>query len=90
MGAKTWMLVLAESDARSALAKIPALDRDATSALARTLFPGETLEPLDDGDLNDLHPPDEELSIGCFPGVSIIAAEEFGIDFPSQLPQRCV
>ncbi len=40
MGAKTWMLVLADSDAREALASKPELDRDATQKLAHELFPG--------------------------------------------------
>ncbi len=31
MGAKTWMLVIADGDARAALEGQPALDRDATA-----------------------------------------------------------
>src|SRR5262249_15989984 len=31
-------------------------------------------------------PPGEEVDIGCFPGVSILAAKDFGIDYPSKLP----
>jgi len=88
MGAKTWMLVIAERDARAALEARPALDRDATRALAETLFPGETLELVGEGDLSDTHPPDPMMFIGCFPGVSVIAASEFAIDRPSQLPGR--
>jgi len=90
MGAKTWMLVLAESDAREALAGKPALDRDATSKLASALFPGEKLEPIGNGDLSYTCPPDDEIHIGCFPGVSIVAAKEFGIDCPSKLPRRFI
>jgi hypothetical protein len=62
------------------------LNRDATLQLARSLFPREKLEPIGDGDLSYTCPPDEELHIGCFPGVSILAAKEFGIDYPSRLP----
>jgi hypothetical protein len=40
MGAKTWMLVLADTNARGALAAKPQLDREATQRLANTLFPG--------------------------------------------------
>jgi len=29
-----------------------------------------------------------KLYIGCFPGVSVVAAEEFGIEYPSKLPQK--
>jgi hypothetical protein len=85
MGAKTWMLVYADCDVREALRARPQLDREATWKLATTLFPGEKLEPWGDGDLLNTSPPEDELSIGCFPGVSIIAAKEFGIDYPSQL-----
>jgi hypothetical protein len=85
MGAKTWMLVYAESNARQALASGPQLDRDATFQLAKKLFPKEKLEPLSDGDLFYTCPPDDELHIGCFGNVTIIAAKEFGIDRPSEL-----
>lgn len=90
MGAKTWMIVFADSNAREALAAKPQLDREATQKLANILFPGEKLEPIGDGDLSDTCPPDDELYIGCFPGVSIVAAEEFGIDYPSKLPKRFI
>ena len=90
MGAKTWMLVLANSNAHEALAAKPQLDREATAKLAATLFPGEKLELVGDGDLSYTCPPDDELHIGCFPGVSIVAAKEFGIDYPSKLPQKFI
>jgi hypothetical protein len=50
MGAKTWMLVLADANARGAVAAKPPLDREATRKLAATLLPGEKLEPIGDGD----------------------------------------
>lgn len=90
MGAKTWMLVLAESNARNALAAKPSLDREAAKKLADALFPGEKLEPIGDGDLSCTCPPDNEIYIGCFPGVSVVAAKEFGIDHPSKLHQRFI
>ena len=90
MGAKTWMLVLADSNAREALAAKPQFDRDATQKLANSLFPDEKLELIGDGDLSWTSPPDKELHIGCFPGVSIVAAKEFGIDYPSRLHQRFI
>lgn len=90
MGAKTWMLVLANSNAREALAAKPKLDREATHKFASALFPGEKLEQIGDGDLSYTCPPDEEVHIGCFPGVSVVAAKEFGIDYPSKLPQRFI
>jgi hypothetical protein len=90
MGAKTWMLVYADSNTRETLRAKPQLDREATQRLAGTLFPGEKLDPSGDGDLSYTCPPDNELHIGCFPGVSVVAAREFGIDYPSRLPQRFI
>jgi hypothetical protein len=90
MGAKTWMLVYADSDAREALKTKPQLDRRSTQRLAAALFAREKLEDIGDGDLSYTCPPDNELRIGCFPGVSVIAAKEFGIDYPSRLPERFI
>jgi len=87
MGAKTWMLVYADSNAREALRVRPELDRQATRGLANVLFSGEKLEPLEDGDLSFTCPPNNELHIGCFAGVSVVAAKEFGIDYPTKLPE---
>jgi hypothetical protein len=90
MGAKTWMLVYADSNARDALGVRPQLDREWTLKLANKLFPGEKLKPIGDGDLSYTCPADDELHIGCFPGVSVIAAKEFGIDHPSKLPRSFI
>lgn len=90
MGAKTWMLVYTDRDARQALAARPALDAAATQDLAATLFPGERLTALADGDLSQTCPPKDELLIGCFPGVAVVAAREFGIDAPSRLDPRFI
>jgi len=90
MGAKTWMLVYSETSARDALKNAPQLDRDATTRFVHDLFPDETLEPLDDGDLAWTNPPNKEICVGCFPGVSVVAAREFGIDNPSRVPQRFI
>ena len=88
MGAKTWMLVYATGSAREALSRGTPIDRDASAVLARRLFPGEKLEPLSDVDLSYTNPPDDEVFVGCFPGVSVVAAIDFAIDKPSQLPER--
>ncbi|SEL86607.1 hypothetical protein SAMN05428989_2729 [Pseudoxanthomonas sp. GM95] len=90
MGAKTWMLVQSEQDARYALAKQPGLDRAATHQLAARMFPGEMLEFVGEGSLSFTSPPDDEIYLGCFPGVSIVAAAEFALDYPSQLPMRFI
>ncbi len=86
MGAKTWMLVYTKGDARETLRAGPSLDREATLKLAGALFPGEKLAPLEDGDLSSTCPPDDELCIGCFPGLWILSAKECAIDYPSRLP----
>ena len=88
MGAKTWMLVGTSASVRDTLAVNATLDRDASVRLAQRLFPREKFEPLDDGDLSYTCPPDDEVHIGCFPGVTVAAAKEFGIDYPSTLELR--
>lgn len=88
MGAKTWMLVYAEHNAREALRAQPTLDRAATTQLAEKLFPQDRLIPVEDGSLDFTCPPDDIIEIGCFAGVSVVAAKEFGIDHPTQLPRQ--
>jgi len=90
MGAKTWMLVYSDGRARDTLRTRPALNRQATEALARKLFPSEQLTPLEDGSLTGTNPNDNEIVVGCFAGVSVVAAKEFGIDYPSRLASRFV
>jgi hypothetical protein len=90
MGAKTWMLVYATESPRRALGANPVLDRAATLQLAGRLFSGDNPEEIGAGDLSCTCPPDDEIHIGCFPGVSIVAAKEFGIDNPSKLSARFV
>ena len=74
MGTKSWMLVYANGSVARALQGTPQLDREATGKLAGKLFPKDKLLPIGDGDLVYTCPPDDELHIGCFPGVSILAA----------------
>lgn len=86
MGAKTWMLVYSKGNPAEILKSHPVLDRAATSAFVEKLFSTEKITPSRDGDLSFTCPADDEMVAGCFPGLTIIAAKEFGIDFPSQLP----
>jgi hypothetical protein len=88
MGAKTWMLAYVKDNASRPFWSNPKLDRDASVALATTLFPTEKLEPVGDGSLAFTNPPDDKLVVGCFPGIDIIAAKEFGIDYPSRLEKQ--
>jgi hypothetical protein len=86
MGAKTWMLIYADTNAHEVLKTKPKLNREATQQWVHTLFTTEKLEFAGDGSLLDTSPPGAEIHAGCFPGVSIVAAEEFGNDYPSRLP----
>lgn len=88
MGAKTWMLVTAEGDVPDSLASNPQLDRDASFELARELFPDTDLVESGAGDLYYINPPDDEIFVGVFGDVKIVAAAEFGIDHPSKLPRN--
>ena len=88
MGAKTWMLVYAKGDPRVALRRKPALDDEGSLRLAASLFPGEELTQIGRGDLSDTAPPDNEILIGQLGEVAVVAAREFGADYPSRLPQR--
>jgi hypothetical protein len=88
MGAKTWMLVYSKGSPVEILRSNPVLDQAATSEFAKKLFPSEKITPSRDGDLSFTCPADDELVVGCFPGLIIVAAKEFGIDVPSQLPAQ--
>ena len=86
MGAKTWMMVYSDGNAASSLKQNSDLDRGKTVELVKELFPQEKLESIEDGDLSYTCPPDDIIYAGYFSGVFVIAAKEFGIDFPSKLP----
>jgi hypothetical protein len=83
------MLVYADGTPAKILKSGIQLDRTAATTLAKDLFSKDSLKPDGfDGDLSFTSPPDDEVHIGCFPGLTIIAAKEFGIDYPSHLPQK--
>jgi hypothetical protein len=85
MGAKNWILVYSDGNPRTTLASKPALDRARSEQLVRRLFPDATLTPDADGDLSLANPRDGDILVGCYGDVSIVAAEEFGLDYPSKL-----
>lgn len=88
MGAKTWMLIYADDEPSKAFKTYPSLELQATLRLAKSLFPSEKLEEIGQGDLSYTCPPEDEIHIGRFPSVAVVAAKEFGIDYPSKLPQQ--
>ena len=84
------MLVACKGNARDTLKARPVLDRQATILTATQLFPNEKLVALNDVDLSNTCPDDDELIIGSFAGGSVMAAVEFSIDYPSKLPSKFI
>ena len=82
------MLVYADGDPRTTLQRKPSLDVEASLHLAATLFPRDRLSQLGHGDLSSTAPPDDEICVGHFSNVAVVAAREFGIDHPSRLNER--
>ena len=86
MGAKTWMLAYMDDIAVEILKSNPQLDRTQSTKFAQQLFPTYRLEPIEDGNLAWTCPKGKDIYVGCFPKLKIVAAKEFGIDYPSKLP----
>ena len=84
------MLVCSDIPAKELLSKKPELNRELTEEVAHKIFSNETLVPTDDESLGYTSPPDDELFIGCFNGLTVIAAMEFGIDYPSKLATKWI
>ncbi len=84
------MLVQSEGSAKEVLLTKPELNRKESLKLAQSLFPDDDLEALEDGDLLFTSPPDEEILVGVFGGVNVLAAKEFGGDFPSKLSKNFI
>lgn len=79
------MIAITDGNLIETLKTNPELDRTAAFDLAAKLFPDVQLEPIEDSDLSFTCPSDDEIYIGCFPGTNIVAAVEFGINYPSRL-----
>lgn len=90
MGAKTWMLLYSEGNAAEVLKSNPVLDRSATTKLVKRLY-GLQVSPLEaDGDLSYTCPYDKDIIAGRFPGLAVLAADQFRIDHPSQLDPKFI
>lgn len=89
MGAKSWMIAASDGRPRDVLTTRPALDPGATDALVETFF-GRGAMRLEEADLFAINPPDREVVAGAFPGLSVVAAADFALDFPSKLPHRFI
>jgi len=89
MGAKDWMLLYAGGEIRPILRSAPAIDRDATQALVRRLYPAHRMAETADGTLlEQANPPDGQIYAGCFPGLAVVCTRDAATDRPSQLDRR--
>jgi uncharacterized protein DUF6928 len=89
MGAKSWLLVYADGEIQPVLRSAPVLDRQATRALVRRLYPGHQLRDLADGTLLDQASPDDgRIYVGCFAGLTVVCTIEAAMDWPSRLDSR--
>lgn len=88
MGAKDWMLLYADRQVQPILAAAPVLDRDATRALVRRLYPAYQAEIADGTLLEQASPGEDRIYAGCFPGLSVVCASEVAVTQPSRLDQR--
>ena len=87
MGAKTWMLVYSSAPVGEEL-KANELDREKTEAFLKELYPRKKFVAEEDTDLSDTCPRGSAIHIGCYGEVAIVAAGEFGIDYPSKLKEH--
>ncbi|WP_299811274.1 hypothetical protein [uncultured Shewanella sp.] len=90
MGAKTWMIVYSEGNAPEVLKSNPKLEENRTSEFLARLFPDYELSPMDDGSLSFTSPEEDEIYAGFFNGVFVVAATEFGIDYPTKIPEHFI
>jgi len=87
VGAKTWMLVYADSNPAEHLRAASNLDEVKSLALAKLLLDKDQLALISNrSNLTYTCPSDDEVVVASFPNVAVIAASEFGIDYPSRLP----
>ncbi|MBX2883538.1 MAG: hypothetical protein KTR32_26525, partial [Granulosicoccus sp.] len=88
MGAKTWMIVYSDEQSSSKFKSHPKPELEKTVSLLNRLFPNEKLEKIDDGNLSYTCPSNDLIYAGYFDGIAVIAAKEFGVDYPSKIDRR--
>lgn len=89
MGAKDWMVMYSEGDISSILRKTPPPDRAEARAVVERLYEGYEITEIADGNLSeDANPPDDEVYIGCFDGLTIVCTTDVALDEPSELAPR--
>ncbi|MEV6325924.1 hypothetical protein AB0M45_32875 [Nocardia sp. NPDC051787] len=91
MGAKTAMLVHADTDPIPVLRSTPVLDRVAANEAATQLFPGRSIDVVENRLLGELGIPDRGLVyIGCYPGVRMVCGSGVYTELPSRLPPHLI
>lgn len=83
MGVKFWFAVYSDGDARDHLKGLPDPDEAASLTLAETLF-GCEMMPQGLTTFENAAPRGKDVLVGVYPGVTLVAAEELGIDRLSQ------
>ena len=84
------MIVYSDDQSLTKFKGYPRPDLEKTASLLARLFPNERLERIDDGNLSFTCPPDDLIYAGCFDGISVVAAKEFGKDNPSKIDRRFI
>ncbi|MFB8756609.1 DUF6928 family protein [Streptomyces nigra] len=91
MGAKTGLLVYADSDVPGLLRRVGAADPDRTVTMMRRLYPGWEIEECEGSTLWDgVYPPKGTAYAASWPGVDVVGDQRVMIDAPSQLPEHLV
>ncbi|MFE4957556.1 DUF6928 family protein [Streptomyces sp. NPDC056653] len=91
MGAKTGLLIYADSEVPGLLRQVKAADLPQTSEMMRRLYPGWEIEQLAGSALGrSVYPPKDTAYAASWPGVEIVCDQRIMIDFPSRLPEHLV
>jgi hypothetical protein len=85
MGVKAWFAAYYVDDPKETLRKGPKLDRSAATELARTLLPKADFQEQADGNLNWLNPDDDEIYVGVYGDLKVVAHVQFAQDCPSHV-----
>jgi hypothetical protein len=89
MGAKDWLLVYADGEIQPVLQSAPVLDRLATRALVRRLYPAISSATWPTARCWSRRTPMVIASMpGCFAGLTVVCTSEAAVDRPSHLDPR--